>query len=41
MYPLCMWVHAMYLKMTDNTQQKLVDSFIQGVFQLSLTQLDM
>lgn len=27
------------LKMTNNTRQKLVDSFSEGTFQLSLTQL--
>ena len=30
----------MNLKMTDNTQQKLADSFSEGMLQLSLTRLD-
>ena len=30
----------MYLKMIDNTWQKLADSFSEGTFQLLLTQLD-
>ena len=33
-------VPAVYLKMTDNTRQKLADSFSEGTFQMSLLQLD-
>ena len=34
------WVLVVYLKMTDNTQWKLADSFSEGTFQLSPTRLD-
>ena len=33
-------VPAVYLKMTNNTHQRLADSFSEGMFQLLLTQLD-
>ena len=33
-------VRAVYLKMTNNTRQKLADSFSEGTFQQSLPQLD-
>ena len=35
-----MRVPAVYLKMTNNTRQKLADSFSEGTFQLSQTPLD-
>ena len=34
-----MRVLAVYLKMTDKTQQNVADSFSKGMFQLPLTQL--
>ena len=34
------WVPTVYLKMTDKTHQNMADSFSEGMFRLSLTQLD-
>ena len=33
-------VLTVYLKITDNTIQKVADNFSEGAFHLSLTQLD-
>ena len=35
-----MYVPVVYLKMTDNSRQKLAEISSEGTFQLSLTRLD-
>ena len=35
-----MCTHCVYMKMMDKTWQNMADSFSEGMFRLSLTQLD-